>query len=194
MEINKKKLPTMSVTKPMTAKVAQREYNTIKKAIEDRDKFQDKQDNKRWALAKKKAVNLKRSEMRKAAREKAAEEKKRLVEAAKAKALEQKKAAAEARQSAQDEAAKGTDEESQTASDHSSAEEIMPSGPSKSRSGPAPSPSILKKKSRAKRPYLPDTNVESRFGVILDELRQMRTSMDGMQKDFERQEKVILMQ
>ncbi len=194
LEINKKKLPTISITKPMTLNVAKREYNTIKKAIEDRDKFYGKQYDKRWAIAKKKALNLKRSELRKEAREKAAAEKKRLIEAAKAKAEQQKKEKAEASKKARDSARAEPDDndESRDApqSEASSESEVVTPRTTASRSGPAPDALSLPSVPKAKRAYLPDSGVESRFGVILDETKKIWRDISGMKQDMERAERV----
>ncbi len=200
-EINKKKLPTISITKPMSTNVCKREYNTIKKAIEDRQKFNDKQHDKRWALAKKKALNLKRSELRKEAKEKADAEKKRLLEAAKAKAAEQKKAKAEAAKKAQAESQASTsagaadnDDVPEAEDSAESEDEVYTPSKSKSRAGPAPTTSPLPTPPpRARRPLLPDTGIESRFGVILDEMKKLNTTMSGLKLDFERQERVSLL-
>ncbi len=190
-EANKKKLPTISITKPMTQNVAKREYNTIKKAIEDRDKFYGKQYDKRWAIAKKKAMNLKRSEVRKEAREKAAAEKKRLIDAAKAKAEQQKKEKAEAAKKARATARDDDDGDEQPEPEESSDEEVVTARPSTSRSGPAPSASSLPvAPPKSKRPYLPDSSVESRFGVILDEIKKIWQDMSGIKQDLERFERV----
>ena len=186
----------------MSTNVCKREYNTIKKAIEDRNKFNDKQHDKRWALAKKKALNLKRSQLRKEAKEKADAEKKRLVEAAKAKAAEQKKQKAETAKKAQAEARDEEEEERvddpEAADDEEvqqesveSEDESVTAHTSKSRSGPPPTSSPLPGPSkRSKRPFLPDTSVESRFGVILEEVRKINQTMSGLKLDLERQERV----
>ncbi len=191
-EINKKKLPTISITKPMSYNSAKREFNTVKKAIEDRDKFNKKQFDKRWALAKKKALNLKRSELRKEARDKAAAEKKRLVEAAKAKAEQQKREKAEAAKEARKKAGQDDVDDDDDGGDGSgSEEEVVRTHKSASRSQPAPSASTLPAKApRSKRPYLPHSDVESRFGVILGEVQKIWTEISGMKLDFERAERV----
>ncbi len=205
-DVNRRRQPTISQTKPLTSNSAKREYATIKRAIEDRDKFEAKIEEKRWAIAKKKALDFKRSEHRKAAKEKAQEERKRKQDEAKAKKAEEDARAKEAEAAAQAEveAQQQAGDEApvldpgepvliQQEEESSSEEEVVTQRKTASRSGPAPSSSTLPKKPpRAKRPYLPDTNVESRFGVILEETRSIWTELNSIRKDFERVEKVTV--
>ncbi len=201
-EINKRKLPHVFASKPFNANVAKREYNTIKRAIEDREKFKKRQEEKEWSEAKRKALIKKRTDIRraeKAAKAKEDAEKKAKLDAAvKAKLARDKKDAAkdaateEAESEARDEGEPvllglpehpqlGEGSEQQESSD----DEVMPSGTSKRRSGPAPETAEPSKRTRSKRPYLPDNSVESRFGVILTEMKEMKVSIEGIRKDNE---------
>ncbi len=205
-DTNKKRMPTLSQSKPMTANVAKREYNSIKKAIEDRDKYDAKQNEKCWAIAKKKALNLKRSHLRK----EALAEKKRKLDELKAKA---KKHAEETKKAKQAEAQKRRDAEAQSKAqekaqadeppesteeavdvvqeeEESSEDEVMPTGKSASRSGQAPTAGTLPKTKKRSRRYLPDDPIESRFGVILDEVKKIWTEMNSIRLDIEREERV----
>ncbi len=214
-------MPTLSQTKKMSPNVARREYNAIKKAIEDRDKFEDKKADKQWAIAKKNALNAKRSKLRLEAKVKALDEKKKRAEEAKAKKAALEAAVAKAKQqeleraamkkkkqSDQDPERSGTEAEGQAQGEaqgqgsdgdedtvvedvqEDSDEEVMPSGPSKSRSGRAPTPSEIPRRDRRSRAMLPDTSVESRFGVILTDVKEIWTELNSIRRDMEREERV----
>ncbi len=209
-DVNKKRMPTLSQSKAMTSNVAKREYNAIKKAIEDRDKYDAKQTEKCWAIAKKKAVNLKRSELRKQALaekkrkldEQKAKAKKDAEEARKAKEAEAKKrqeakAQAQAKARAETHAQEQDDEPESTMDvpevveeDESSEEEVISPTKTTSRSGPAPAAGTLPKTKKRSRRYLPDDPIESRFGVILDEVKGIWTELNSIRLDSERAERV----
>ncbi len=195
----------------MSSNVARREYNGIKKAIEDRDRYEGKQADKKWAIAKKTALNEKRSKLRLEAKEKALAEKKKRNEEAKAKKAAHEAAVAKAKQKELDRAAAAEkqkqSEEAATAAedqdkapesavevvqelDESSDDEIMPSSPSKSRSGPAPAETRAEKRRRQSRALLPDNAIESRFGVILTEVKELWTELNSIRQDIEREERV----
>ena len=197
----------------MSKNVGKREYNLLKKTVEERDKFENKRYEKRWNEAKKIALAKKRAALKEQEKEiKAREafEKKEKLAAERRKAAEEKllarqKEKAEAEKRAAAEAAAGPPESdpempedsgappptTSTAGDEdpennedesSSGSKVISSGPSQSRSRPAPAPVTLPITPRGKRPYLPDNELESRFGVILDKLTSLNTKVESIQK------------
>ncbi len=214
-EVNKKRHPSILVSKPMTPNVAKREYNLIKKTVEDRNRFENKQYEKKWAEAKKVALAKKRAAIKEqekeikareaqakkdaiaAERRKAAEEKLLARQKEKEKADQEKRAAAAAAAGA-DAGDEDPEEgilvqlESQTGDgnanddDSSSGSEVIAPTASRSRSGPAPAPVTLPITPRSKRPYLPDNPTESRYGVILDRIGKLSTTLDAFKNASEK--------
>ncbi len=209
LEMNKKRHPSILVSKPMSKNIAQREYNLIKKGVEERTKFENKQYEKRWNEAKKVALAKKRAALKEqekeikareaqakkdaiaAERRKAAEQKLLARQKEKEKAQQEKRAAdeaasQEAANAGPDDSAIGDTEEAVViarSDDSSSGSEVIAPTSSKSRSGAAPAPVTLPITPRSKRPYLPDNVTESRYGVILDRVSKLSNTLD----DFKRQ-------
>ncbi len=231
-EINKRRHPKVTQSKEMILNVAKREYNAIKKLIDDRDKFAEKHAKLQWDEARRKALRKKRADIRRAEKE--------AKQAAKADDKSSKKgrmgprsktiqpdagstaASSSARPEGQsvvralfrnqfdyqvedDDAAifesssvagerrqQQEQQQQQEEEKEDDVEEVINPRPSTSRSGPAPKPGNLPATPRRSRAYLPDTGVESRFGVILTELKSIWKEINSIKLDNDRELRVSL--
>ncbi len=218
-EINKKRHPKVTVSKEMNKNVAKREFNAIKRLIEDRDKFQDKHYQLQWDEARRKALRKKRAEIRKREKEakaaaKVAEKKSKIgprsktIEETRPQSSGQSQGASAVRAlfetsfgidpeagdepvplSSRREGDKATDDQQQVSAVdvEDDSEEVIVARPSTSRSKPAPEAGRLPTTPRSKRAYLPDTNIESRFGVILGEVKDVWTEINQIKTNSNRE-------
>ncbi len=208
----------------MNKNVAKREYNAIKKLIEDREKFADKHAKLEWDEARRKALRKKRADIRRLEKEakqssKPADKpakKPRIGPGSRTKKQDDRSTAASSTalnpaasavrslfqtsfgidpdpesdptplptDTVEQVVLQGQDEEEQ---DQEDIDEIINPRPSTSRSQPAPAAGKLPVTPRRRRQYLPDTNIESRFGVILTELKDIWKELNAIKKDNERE-------
>ena len=201
----------------MNLNVAKREFNAIKKLIEDRDKFNEKHEKLQWDEARRKALRKKRADIRKREKEakKAADKTPKAGPRSKTVAPEARStgapstsrtaAASAVRALFQhefdfdpddpplriDETPRSnipeTGQDDVQEADADDVEEVIIPRPSSSRSKPAPEPGTLSKTPRRQRVYLPDTDIESRFGVILGEVKSIWKELNSIKGDSERE-------